>query len=45
MYSRRGTSPYLRRMAEYAEILVVLSVVPMACWVLGVYGYLRGLGG
>lgn len=43
MYSRRATSPYLRRMAEYAEILIVLSVVPMAAWVLGVYSYLRGL--
>lgn len=45
VYRRRAVSPYLRRMAEFAEVLVVLSVVPLACWVLGLYGWLRGLGG
>jgi type VII secretion integral membrane protein EccD len=45
LYSQRTTSPYLRRMAEYAEILLIVSVVPLACWVLGLYGWLRGLGG
>lgn len=45
VYSRRATSPYLRRIAEYAEVLLVLGVVPVACWVLGLYGHLRGLAG
>jgi type VII secretion integral membrane protein EccD len=45
VYSQRVTSPYLRRAAEYAEILLVLSVVPLGCWVLGLYGHLRGLAG
>ena len=45
VYSLRTTSPYLRRAAEYAEILLVLSVVPIGCWVLGLYGHLRGLAG
>jgi type VII secretion integral membrane protein EccD len=44
VYSQRTTSPYLRRMAEYAEIVLIISVVPLACWVLGLYGWLRGLG-
>jgi type VII secretion integral membrane protein EccD len=44
VYSQRTTSPYLRRMAEFAEVLLILSVVPMACWVLGLYALLRGLG-
>jgi type VII secretion integral membrane protein EccD len=44
VYSRRTVSPYLRRMAEYAEVLIILSVVPLACWVLGLYWWLRGLG-
>lgn len=45
LYSQRTTSPYLRRAAEYAEIVLVLSVVPLGCWVLGLYGHLRGLAG
>jgi hypothetical protein len=44
-YSRRATSPYLRRLAEFAEVLLILGVVPLACSVLGLYGWLRGLGG
>lgn len=45
VYSQRTTSPYLRRMAEYAEVLLILGVLPVACWVLGLYARLRGLGG
>jgi hypothetical protein len=32
-------------MAEYAEIVVMVAVVPVTCSVLGLYGYVRGLGG
>ncbi|HEY4022891.1 MAG TPA: type VII secretion integral membrane protein EccD [Pseudonocardiaceae bacterium] len=45
IYSRRGASPYLGRSAEIVEILVILAVLPLACSVLGLYGWLRGLGG
>ncbi|WP_243753809.1 type VII secretion integral membrane protein EccD [Labedaea rhizosphaerae] len=45
VYSRRATSPYLGRSAEFAEVLLILTVVPLACSVLGLYGWLRGLGG
>jgi type VII secretion integral membrane protein EccD len=44
-YSRRLPSPYLGRYAEILEIVVVLAIVPMACWVLGLYGLVRGWGG
>ena len=44
VYSRRTTSPYLRRMAEYAEIFLLLAVVPMGAWVVGLYAHLRGMG-
>lgn len=44
VYSQRTTSPYLRRMAEFAEIFLILSVVPLACWVLGLFALMRGLG-
>jgi type VII secretion integral membrane protein EccD len=45
MHSTRDASPYLGRYAEILEVLVVLAIVPVACSVLGLYGYVRGLGG
>ncbi len=45
VHSTRDTSPYLGRYAEILEVLVVLAIVPVACSVLGLYGYVRGLGG
>ena len=45
VYSRRAASPYLGRSAEIAEIVLILAVLPLACTVLGLYGWLRGLGG
>ncbi|WP_326549398.1 type VII secretion integral membrane protein EccD [Micromonospora sp. NBC_01813] len=44
-YGVRRPGPYLSRYAELLEVVVVLAVVPVACWVLGLYGYVRGLGG
>ncbi|MGW0432174.1 type VII secretion integral membrane protein EccD [Micromonospora sp. NPDC003197] len=45
VYSTRVPNLYLGRFAEYSEILVMAAVVPVACSVLGLYGYVRGLGG
>lgn len=45
VHSTREPSPYLGRYAEILEVLVVLAIVPVLCSVLGLYGYLRGLGG
>lgn len=44
-YSTRTPSPYLPRYAELVEVLLILAVVPLACWVLGLYALLRGLAG
>jgi type VII secretion integral membrane protein EccD len=44
-HSKRTPSPRLGRYAELLEVLVVLAIVPVACSVLGLYGYVRGLGG
>ncbi|GAB1507984.1 type VII secretion integral membrane protein EccD [Actinophytocola sp. KF-1] len=45
VHSTREASPYLGRYAEILEVLVVLAIVPVMCSVLGLYGYVRGLGG
>lgn len=45
LLSTRAANPYLGRFAEYSEIVVMAAVVPVACWVLGLYAYARGLGG
>lgn len=36
-------SPLARRSVEYCEYLALAAVVPMACWVSGVFGAIRGL--
>jgi type VII secretion integral membrane protein EccD len=44
-YSRRTPSPYLGRAAEIIDIVLLLGVVPVACAVMGLFGWIRGLGG
>lgn len=36
-------SPVMRRMTELGEYLAVGVVVPLACWIVGVYAFFRGL--
>ena len=36
-------SPVARRGVDLLEYLVVAAVVPLACWVVGLYGVFRGL--
>jgi type VII secretion integral membrane protein EccD len=43
--STKASSPRWGRYAELLEMALVLAVVPVVCAVLGLYGYLRGLGG
>ncbi|MGH3762643.1 type VII secretion integral membrane protein EccD [Actinophytocola sp.] len=45
LHSTRKPSPYLGRYAEIVEVLVMLAILPVLCSVLGLYGYVRGLGG
>ncbi|GAB3156700.1 type VII secretion integral membrane protein EccD [Micromonospora sonneratiae] len=45
LYSTRAPNLYLGRLAEYSEMLTMAAIVPVACSVLGLFGYVRGLGG
>lgn len=42
---RRPPSPYAARTLDIVEILLLVSVIPVAMAVLGAYAYVRGLGG
>jgi type VII secretion integral membrane protein EccD len=44
-YSRRTPSPYMQRAAEILDVTLMLLVVPTAFLVLGLFGWIRGLGG
>lgn len=44
-YAAKTPTPYLARWGEVVEVLVVVAVVPLLCWVLGLYAVLRGLAG
>ena len=36
-------SPVMRRLAELGEYLAVGVIVPLACWIIGMYAFFRGL--
>ena len=42
-YRRRAPGPYLGRADDLLDALCVISVIPAACAVLGLYGVLRGV--
>ncbi|MBT8225115.1 MAG: type VII secretion integral membrane protein EccD [Dactylosporangium sp.] len=44
-YATRAPSPYLGKAADVLEALCVVSAVPCACAVLGLYGLARGIVG
>jgi type VII secretion integral membrane protein EccD len=44
-YRRRAPSPYLGRAADIVEALCLVSVIPIAAAVLGLYSAMRGLSG
>ena len=44
-YATRTPTPYLGRAADILDALCVVSVVPVACAVLGFYGLARGIAG
>jgi len=41
-WSRTPPSPYVGRAADLFDLIVVVSVVPVAAWVLGVYAAIQG---
>lgn len=44
-YARRTPTPYLGRIADIVDILLIISMVPLACLVLGLFGLVNGLAG
>ncbi|MFG2042835.1 type VII secretion integral membrane protein EccD [Dactylosporangium sp. NPDC048998] len=42
-YSTRSPSPYLGRTADVLDTLTIMAMIPLACWVLGVYQTVQGL--
>ena len=42
-YSRKPPSPYLGRLADIAEALIIVSVIPVACSVIGLYSAVRDI--
>ncbi|WP_345132267.1 type VII secretion integral membrane protein EccD [Dactylosporangium darangshiense] len=44
-YGSRPPSAYLGRAADVLDVVLVLSVIPLACQILGAYAWARGLGG
>ena len=44
-FKTRQPTPYIGRIADILDVLLVLAVVPVMCLVVGLYGYLRGLYG
>lgn len=45
VYQNRPPSPYLGRIADLFDVLLVIAVVPVTCAVTGLYAYVRGLYG
>ena len=45
VYRRRPPGPYLGRLADVVDAVCVITVIPVACGVLGLYGRMRGLIG
>ncbi|MGH3468234.1 MAG: type VII secretion integral membrane protein EccD, partial [Thermocrispum sp.] len=45
LYSTQRPGAYFGRYAEVLEVIVVLFCVPVTCSVLGLFGWVRGLGG
>ena len=43
-FAAQADSPLARRAAEVLESLTLGALLPLACWVAGVYGAVRGLG-
>ncbi|WP_035857285.1 type VII secretion integral membrane protein EccD [Cryptosporangium arvum] len=43
LYSRRNPSPYVGRFADILDVLLLVSLLPVACTLTGFYGYVQGL--
>lgn len=43
LYSRRPPSPYVGRLADILDVLLLVSLLPVACVLTGFYSYVQGL--
>ncbi|GAA3398965.1 type VII secretion integral membrane protein EccD [Cryptosporangium minutisporangium] len=43
LYSRRPPSPYVGRFADILDVLLLVSLLPIACLLTGFYSYVQGL--
>jgi type VII secretion integral membrane protein EccD len=43
LYSRRRPSPYLGRAADFADVIAIMALIPLACAVIGLFGAIRGM--
>ncbi|MFG1922433.1 type VII secretion integral membrane protein EccD [Cryptosporangium sp. NPDC048952] len=43
LYSSRPPSPYVGRFADIVDVLLLVSLLPVACVLTGFYGYVQGL--
>ena len=41
----RRPSPSATRAAEFADLIIATAIIPLVFGVLGVFGFIRGLGG
>lgn len=44
-YQHRAPGPYLGRVADALDVLIIVSVVPVTCLLVGLVGYMRNLYG
>jgi type VII secretion integral membrane protein EccD len=42
-YQHRQPGPYLGRIADILDVLIIIAVVPVTCLLVGLIGYMRGL--
>ncbi|TCP53593.1 type VII secretion integral membrane protein EccD [Tamaricihabitans halophyticus] len=42
-YSKKNPSPYLGRFADVFDVLAIVALVPLACYMAGFYTYVQGL--
>lgn len=45
LYSKKAPSPYIGRIADIVDILMIVAVVPVACTAIGLFTFFRGLLG
>ncbi|TWJ07503.1 type VII secretion integral membrane protein EccD [Stackebrandtia albiflava] len=43
LYSKRAPSPYIGRIADIVDIILIVAVVPVACTAIGLFTFFRGL--